>query len=62
MEIRADIIIANRFKIVKKIGSGSFGKCYQGLDMLSNEKIAIKIVSSNYFYNYDQELMGNKFP
>lgn len=31
MEIR----IANRFKLVKRIGSGSFGKIYEGVDLLS---------------------------
>ncbi len=39
-----DIRIADRFKVIKKIGSGSFGKIYSGFDMMTNEKVAIKIV------------------
>lgn len=41
-----DIRIAGRYKIVKKIGGGSFGRIYQGVDLISQDKVAIKIVSS----------------
>lgn len=44
-EPQLDIRIADRFKIVKKIASGSFGKIYEGLDLMTHERVAIKIVS-----------------
>ena len=40
-----DIRIADRFKVIKRIGSGSFGRIYQGFDLMTNEKVAIKLVS-----------------
>ncbi len=41
MEIR----IASRFKLIKRIGGGSFGEIYQAQDLLTHEKVAVKLVS-----------------
>ena len=43
-----DIRIADRFKVVKKIGSGSFGRIYEGLDIYTKERVAIKLVNCAY--------------
>ena len=40
-------IIGNKYKIIKKIGSGSFGRVYKGENILNNELIAIKEVSKS---------------
>ena len=32
-----------RFKILRKIGSGSFGDVHRGIDLTNNEEVAIKI-------------------
>lgn len=42
-----DIIINERFKVIKKIGSGSFGTVYKGLDLLTNNTVAIKFENEN---------------
>lgn len=39
-----EIIIAHRFKIIKRIGSGAFGTIYEGKDLVTQEHIAIKLV------------------
>ncbi|XP_058117372.1 casein kinase I-like [Anopheles ziemanni] len=36
-------IVAGRFRILKEIGSGSFGKIYLGIDITSGEEVALKI-------------------
>eukprot|EP01084_Bolivina_argentea_P115087 204746_1 len=38
-----EIIVASRFKLIKKIGKGSFGVAYESIDLLTNDKIAIKL-------------------
>ena len=39
-----DIRVAdNRFKLIKKIGSGSFGKIYEGQDLMSQARVAVKL-------------------
>lgn len=43
MEIR----IANRFVLVKKIESASFGSIYRGKDTLTNADVAVKLVSKD---------------
>jgi serine/threonine protein kinase len=36
-------IIGNKYKIIKQIGSGSFGSIFEGINIRTNEKVAIKI-------------------
>jgi len=36
-------IIANKYKLIKQIGSGSFGSIFEGINIRTNEKVAIKI-------------------
>ena len=36
-------IIANKYKIIQKIGSGTFGSIFEGINIKTHEKVAIKI-------------------
>ena len=36
-------IIGRKYKVANKIGSGSFGVVYKGINIRSNELVAIKI-------------------
>ena len=36
-------LIANKYRIITKIGSGSFGSIFKGINVRTNEKVAIKI-------------------
>jgi serine/threonine protein kinase len=38
-----DLRVGGKFRLVKKIGSGSFGDIYQGIHVLTNEDLAIKL-------------------
>ncbi|KAI8878308.1 casein kinase-like protein I isoform delta [Backusella circina FSU 941] len=40
-----DLRVANKFRIGRKIGSGSFGDIYLGTNMVSEEEVAIKLES-----------------
>ena len=42
-----DIRVGGKFKIVKKIGSGSFGEIYEGVNLESNDPVAIKLEMIN---------------
>ena len=46
-EIEIPEIIDNRYKVIKKIGSGSFGIVYKGLDSVTNEHVAIKVETNS---------------
>lgn len=37
------LIVGNKYKVIKKIGQGSFGKAFLGINLVTNEYIAIKI-------------------
>jgi serine/threonine protein kinase len=43
MELENNTIIANKYIIQEKIGNGSFGSIYKGINQRTNEKVAIKI-------------------
>lgn len=42
-----DIRIGGRYRIGKKIGSGSFGEIFIGADIQTNEEVAIKLENIN---------------
>ena len=42
-----EIRVAGRFKMSKKIGSGSFGEIYLGMDEETGKQVAIKFESKN---------------
>ena len=42
-----EIRIANRFKMGKKIGSGSFGEIYLGIDIQTGKEVAVKFEQLN---------------
>lgn len=39
--------ISDRFKVCKKLGAGSFGELYSGINMKTHEEVAIKIEDYN---------------
>ncbi len=62
MNVRMNIIINGQFKIIKKIGHGSFGKIYKGQNINNNEYVAIKIEKKkkNGSYLYREGYIYNK--
>lgn len=42
-EQRRDFLLGGRFKIGQKIGRGAFGAIYRGIDLLTLQKVAIKL-------------------
>jgi len=38
-----EIIIGNKYKLIKEIGEGSFGKIFEAENTITNDKVAIKI-------------------
>jgi casein kinase 1 len=41
----SELRVGNRFRLGKKIGRGSFGDIYKGVNVLTNEEVAIKLES-----------------
>jgi len=42
---KSHFIVATKYKLVRKIGSGSFGDIYLGINILNGEEVAIKLES-----------------
>lgn len=40
-----EIRVGGRYKLGKKIGAGSFGEIYEGVDIFSGQEVAIKLVN-----------------
>ena len=40
--------VGNKFRLGRKIGSGSFGEIYLGTNIQTNEEVAIKLVSASF--------------
>ena len=45
MELR----VGGKYKITKRLGQGSFGDIYAGVNVKTNEEVAIKLVSISLF-------------
>ena len=41
------------YRIKKKLGEGSFGKVYIAANIKTNELYAVKLVSKNKYYNFN---------
>ena len=41
-----NLIVGERYKVLQVIGSGSFGEVFEGIDVISNIRVAIKLVSN----------------
>jgi len=39
-----EIRVGGRYRLGKKIGAGSFGEIYEGVDIFSGQEVAIKLV------------------
>lgn len=44
--IKSDMRIGDKFKLIKKIGSGAFGEIYKGTNMQTGDEVAIKLEPS----------------
>jgi len=44
-------IVGAKYQIKRKIGDGSYGICYEGFDITSGEKVAIKVETDSKIYN-----------
>ncbi|KAA3490371.1 casein kinase I-like [Gossypium australe] len=49
--------VGNKYKLGRKIGSGSFGEIYLGTNIQTNEEVAIKLVSFSSFKDSRKKLM-----
>lgn len=42
---RMDFTVGGKYRLVRKIGSGSFGDIFLGINILNGEEVAVKIES-----------------
>jgi len=42
---RSEFIVGGRYRLVRKIGSGSFGDIYLGINITNGEEVAVKLES-----------------
>ena len=40
---KSNSIIGRKYKLIEKIGQGSFGQVFKGIDLTNNELVAVKI-------------------
>lgn len=59
-----EIILGNRYLLKKQIGSGSFGEIFQGVDLQTNQSIAIKLEkirnSSESSHQHSRQLLKDE--
>lgn len=46
-QVTTDMRVGRKFRIVRRIGSGSFGDIYSGVNVISGEEVAIKLESTS---------------
>lgn len=46
-ELKYEVRVANQYKVGKKIGAGSFGEIYLGLDIVTGKEVAVKFEPTN---------------
>jgi serine/threonine protein kinase len=48
MELR----VGGKYRFTKKLGNGAFGDIYSGINIKTNEEVAIKLVIKLYYYQF----------
>ena len=46
MTSKSDMVINNKWKLQKKVGSGAFGEIYKAVNLQTNEEVAVKLEPS----------------
>lgn len=46
MSLMSDTMIANKYRVIRKIGSGSFGDIFLGINITNGEEVALKVESA----------------
>ena len=41
---RSEFIVGGKYRLVRKIGSGSFGDIYLGINITNGEEVAVKVL------------------
>lgn len=57
-----EIVIGNQFKILKKVGAGSFGEIYEAVSIKRGNKVAVKLESIGQKYQqllYEAQIMSS---
>lgn len=45
---RSEFIVGGKYRLVRKIGSGSFGDIYLGINITNGEEVAVKVYFTNF--------------
>ncbi len=56
-----EVRVAGRFKMGKKIGSGSFGEIFLAVDLQTNKEVAIKFVSIPIVQSLPRDIYDDDF-
>lgn len=62
---RLELVVGNKYHIVRKIGAGSFGEVFLGVNILTGDQVAVKLESTKsrhpqliYEYRLYKNLQG----
>ena len=42
-----NIVVGDRYKLLRRIGQGSFGQVFEGVDLISGARVAVKLEEIN---------------
>lgn len=47
VEDNLNIVVGDRYKLLRRIGQGSFGQVFEGVDLISGARVAVKLEEIN---------------
>ena len=42
-----NIVVGDRYQLLRRIGQGSFGEVFEGIDIISGARVAVKLEQNN---------------